>query len=197
MGRPRKDAFDEETAERVLRSAETCFGQSGFRGARLEDIAAGAGIRRPSLLYHFGSKEALYTAVVRRAFEELRAALASSLTKHQDYEAQLMATVDALLALEQEHRALFGVVLHTLLDPRAAARDVVAEEFFPLVDRLVEFVETQGEGRVPADVPVREAVVQLIVAQLARSALADRAPDGWLDDGSATKRLARRLLLDG
>ena len=59
MGRPRATPDEDTTKMRVLRAAEVEFGRAGRDGARLEDIASAAGITRPSLLYHFASKDEL------------------------------------------------------------------------------------------------------------------------------------------
>jgi len=60
----------------ILNAAEAVFAQHGFDGARIEAIAAVSGYNNGLLFRYFGDKLGLYTAVLKRADEEMSDLLA-------------------------------------------------------------------------------------------------------------------------
>jgi TetR/AcrR family transcriptional regulator len=59
------------TEEKILDAAKTVFHRKGFDGTRMQEIADEAGINKSLLHYYYRSKENLFDAVFKDAFNEL------------------------------------------------------------------------------------------------------------------------------
>jgi len=71
LDKPRtRDA--ERTKAEILKAAREEFCEQGFNGARVDAIAARARANKRLLYHYFGNKEALYSAVLLDAYQEIR-----------------------------------------------------------------------------------------------------------------------------
>ncbi len=190
MGRPPKDPSREATDVRILWAAERVFAERGYAHARLADIAAEVGIRRPSLLYHFATKQALYDAVVGHAFERVGARLASALDRTDDRpEAQLERIAGSMTGFADDNPAAVSIVLRELVDPSEVGGALIVDGLGAIVDTLTAAVTEAA----PPGVPVRAAIMQLVASYLLRRG--GGAGDALWGEGDHTFVLARRLLL--
>ena len=61
------------TRKKLLTAARREFAASGLAGARVDEIAARAGVNKQLVYHYFGDKDALYLAVLEWVYEEIRA----------------------------------------------------------------------------------------------------------------------------
>jgi len=69
---------DDDSRARIISAARRRFASVGFEGASTRQIAAEAGVAQSLLLYHFGSKDALWRAVMDDLFASLDARMAQA-----------------------------------------------------------------------------------------------------------------------
>ncbi len=169
MGRPLASAAATATPERLLDAAEQAFAQ-GYEAARLEDIAAACGIRRPSLLYHFPSKDSLYAAVVRRTFAHLGAALMTVMSRRLDFAARVDNMVDTYASFLADNPAHAQILVRELVDAHGPGRDILLGEVVPLLDLVERFLLLEGRDLLRPTLPVRAAILQVASAIILRSA---------------------------
>jgi AcrR family transcriptional regulator len=93
----------------LLRAARTTFAERGFAGARVADIAAGAGVATGTVYRYFDSKEALAAALVDDLFTRLTAELRPILARPADT-APIAAPVRAALAFLAQERDLLRLL---------------------------------------------------------------------------------------
>lgn len=74
----------DSTSARILAAAKRLFLVSGYRQTSLEDVGTEAGVTKPTVYSHFGSKEGLLLAMVRSLATENATVLSQSLDPSGD-----------------------------------------------------------------------------------------------------------------
>jgi AcrR family transcriptional regulator len=98
--------------EQLLDIAERLFAQRGYRGTSIEAIAAAARVTRPVVYQHFGSKEGVYVAVLRRARAQMEELMFENMAGAHDVRSRIRAAADAYFRFVEldpdRFRVLFG-----------------------------------------------------------------------------------------
>jgi TetR/AcrR family transcriptional regulator len=86
----------------ILEAALDVFSTHGFRGATLDQIADGAGLSKPNLLYYFNSKEAVHIAVLSELMDTWLDPL-RALHPDGDPKEEILAYMQRKLTLSRTH----------------------------------------------------------------------------------------------
>jgi AcrR family transcriptional regulator len=178
------------TRDQILDEALRCFAEKGYEGTSLNDIAAGVGIRRPSLLHHFPSKELLYGDVFERLLsdwmERLDGAIAVSAVGWDKAELVLRACLDLFAETPDYVRimrreALDGGV-HLGIDLSGVLR--------PFFDGAVQYLEGQMDEGVFTRLDARHLLITGYGAILTYFSDAPFV-DGLIDDNAMNEKNIR------
>lgn len=138
-GLPRRRLRGPQRRERILDSALEVFASRGFEAASMEELAANAGVSRPVLYDHFGSKRDLFIAVLERERGSIMAAVVDSSSPGDSAEARIRALIDAFFRHVETHpttwRTLFQDVVGDA-EALSAQRHVQAEANMLVAGRL-------------------------------------------------------------
>ena len=149
---------DRDTEARILAAARTVFIQRGTSGARLQEIAAEAGVNQALVHYYFGSKDELAERVFIEAAQQLMPAFAPNPVPGMVLEDLITAFVQGYIDAVRQAPFIPGYIiaeatqhperLETLM--RAAIGTVpreIAARTFAVIDRMIAERVAQGTMR--------------------------------------------------
>ena len=147
--------------ERILAQAERIFGEYGFDGASMRQLAEAAGVPLALVSYHFGSKEGVYRAVFERrapvVVEQRLAGLAIAMSE-PDLDRRLELVVKALVFPMLHLRAhdrdpSFGRLLgNETAESNSERRGIIREMFDPIACAVVEALGSALPDRTQAEI---------------------------------------------
>lgn len=162
MGRPRSDID-----ERVLRAAGQRFLNDGVDGASLREIARDAGTSVGMVTYYFPTKDALFAAVVERAYASLIDDFAAAFAPDVGFEAQIERLHRRIAALTEEEFLVARLVLRELLlsSPRTPALLArFSRGHIPIV--LASVQQAYADGALRPELPAPAVLLSLIATAL-------------------------------
>ena len=134
----------ERSREAILGAAEDSFARLGFEGTSLQQIGEAAGVARSTPAYFFGSKAALYDAVLARV-----------IARAQETMARAYATGEQAPSVEDAVESYVGAAIDFLGHDRNFVR-LIQREALGEESRVAEFIGRTVEEGIVALGPAAE-----------------------------------------
>ncbi len=149
---PRRRHDPERTRQSIMDAANEEFGQHGFKGARVERIAAAAGVNHSLITYHFGSKKGLYDALAERWITK-----GASMMGGAEPFAEIVR--DYVRWEHDDKVPIIRTLVRAELDGRPAPSEAWADR---LLDVVAETRKRQDRGEIRADLDARRVDARVL-----------------------------------
>ncbi len=127
-----RERLREETGRAISAAAEQVFAEKGLHLARMEEIAALAGVSVGTVYNHFEDRQALLAELLESRRKELAQRLDQALaaSAHEPFEGQLRGFVMTVFIHFEDHRPFLSIMLEgdqaRLAQPSPAMREIRA-----------------------------------------------------------------------
>ncbi|WBQ03722.1 TetR/AcrR family transcriptional regulator [Kribbella sp. CA-293567] len=142
----------------ILDAAERIFGERGYQGTSMDDVAAEVGVSKPLIYQYYGSKDGLFLACLSRLRAQLLDAVSDAVLGAADPEQAMYAGFLAWFTFLDDHPRAWAVLVDEGMlaaGPAAQAADEVRAEFVALIATMVRL-------NLPAGRPADEEEIQIV-----------------------------------
>lgn len=177
----------------ILSAATRLFAAQGVGGTSIQEVADAVQIRKPSLLYHFASKDALHEAVLDQLLSRWSETL-PTLLRAASRDDRLDAILDETFAFFVAEPDRARLLLREALDRPAQMRALLGKYVAPWLGAVTASIEKgQAAGVFRADLDPTAYVVMVI--QLVLGTVATAQATGRLT-GSKNKTIPPELIAE-
>ncbi len=188
----------------ILDAASSVFAETGFAGARVDEIARRAGVNKAMLYYHVGDKAVLYHAVLERNFSRVNSVLSSVVEQAKTPTDQLNALIAGLAGLVGQYPEHPRIVLREVAAGAPNLPLEIVQQMLGIVATVRSILErgvASGEFRRTDPVLTHLTIVGAVVFMTAITPLRERIatldPTVTLPEISDLPTFLPDLLLNG
>ena len=172
--------INRKTADRILDAADKLFGQLGYDGVSMNDVALEAEVNKASVFYHYGNKDQLFERVLENYFSAHRTMIESTDYRMGSLRERFHTIVDSYLDFMITNNRYPGL-LQGLLHSSTNYISFMQRSIGPFIDWTKEALKELdlGEGHLAARhfyVTLSSAIMNYFTYTPALEAFWDQAP---------------------
>lgn len=130
-----------ETSRRILDTATEIFSESGFEGARVDEIAKRAGVNKASIYYHIGDKEALYAQVIHDLFGNAAKQVIQNIKTGLSPQDKLKNYIRTLAGIVDRHPEIAAIMLREQASGGKNLPELIAQDIAGFVGIITEILD--------------------------------------------------------
>jgi AcrR family transcriptional regulator len=154
--------------QQLIETATKLFADRGYQGTSIEDIASAAGVTRPIIYDHFGSKDGIYLACVRDARAELERRFTDAATEANDPGDQLWRGINAYFEFIERDPSAWDVLFGAGTTASGRPAEEVTRLRFSTVERIAELIAPSVSDADPQTVEALAHALSGSAEQLAK-----------------------------
>lgn len=138
------EGWRSERRERLLDAASRVFTRNGYEQASMDEIAAEAGIGKPTIYRYFDGKAALFSAVFENALDRLEEKMADILLRETSLERRVDRLVWALIPTFRDHLVSLRVLSENAAEIDQSIRRIFRERRARIAGHLARALTHPG-----------------------------------------------------
>lgn len=156
------------SAQEICRQATKLFARRGFDGTSLQAIAEAVGIAKPSLLYHYPSKDALREAVLENVFQHWKRTVPQLLEAVASGQARFDALMHELIVFFRKDTDRALLLTREMMDRPAEMRVYILDNLRPWLLVIGEYIrQGQHTGQLREDVDPESYLLHVVTLTVA------------------------------
>lgn len=153
---------EKETEEKIFDAAKKVFQQSGYAGARMQDIADEADINKSMLHYYYRSKDKLFQAVLQDRMRQFFPKIRQALSSDKPLEQKIEDLVDTYYRIFRENPYLPSFVILEMNQHPERFRKMVRSNMIEIPQSFVEQIRREAMKGTIRQVDPRDFLINAI-----------------------------------
>ena len=135
--------------------------------------------------------------MIRDALGRLQRDLVGQAIVKPEFEETMVGLTGAYADFIAKNSNLSAILLREVISPGERGRNLIVQHVMPIVDFVVKFIESSKDAhQLPDDIPVRTAILHIVMDVMVRNAMAELGEELWGSDRDYAREMTSLIFFN-